>query len=115
MTNLYLRRKKDNGKLYYTIETKIRIKDKQTGVHLATLPPLNKVLEWISGEVSEDYIRNKVEKKLKVSASKECLPNQSNKEQEKDNQVRLITIGRTDTFDEPSEEDIEKSLAEIKD
>lgn len=115
---IYLRRKKDglNGKVAYTLETKIKLNDKQIGIYLATLPNLNKLLELITGEVSESYIRAKIEKRLKVSSENKCLDKSPANDSETDSKVLLIKHKRIDTNEVkkhiPTQEEL-KQLWEI--
>lgn len=117
---IYLRRKKDNNKAGYILETKVIHEGKQRTIYLTTLPPLEEVLEWVSGKASKDFVEEKIQNSLKASVEIKRQEIKVEKESEEETKGRLIKIKRTDANQEeseliePTEEEILKSLEESK-
>lgn len=108
--SIYLHKKweRATGKYTYALETKTLLNGKQVTVHLLTIPPFNSLLELITGEVAEDYIRKKIEKKQLVAEENKCQ-DKPVEEIKKDNpNVRLIDIARTatNTPHKPTDEEL---------
>lgn len=99
MNSIYLHKKweRATGKYTYALETKALLNGKQATIHLLTIPPFNSLLELLTGEVAEDYIRKKIEKKQKVAEESKCREIKQDTELKDDSKVRLREISGTAT------------------